>query len=52
MNKKLYDLIDNYEPYCEEERYDKFVMLDFIKKYDDVTTRDNKIIIYIIHGHG
>ena len=43
MNKKLYDMISNYEPFDERERVDKEVMLDFIKKNEDVTTRNNKI---------
>ena len=43
MNKRLYDLVSNYKPYCEEEKIDKEIILDFIEKYDDVTTRDNKI---------
>lgn len=43
MNKILYDMISNYEPFDERERVDKEVMLDFIKKNEDVTTRNNKI---------
>ena len=43
MNKILYDMISNYEPFDEREKVDKEVMLDFIEKNEDVTTRNNKI---------
>ena len=51
MNKKLYDMISNYEPFDERERVDKEVMLDFIKKNEDVTTRNNKIA-HFTTSHG
>ena len=43
MNKKIYDLINNYEPFNEKEKTDKKVMLEFIKHNSDILTRDNKI---------
>lgn len=43
MNKKLYDLINNYVPYDEKEAADREVMLDYIKNNNDVVTRENKI---------
>lgn len=45
MNKKVYDVIDKYEPFDDEEKDEKEVMLDFIRNNEDVLTRDNK------HGH-
>ena len=43
MNKKVYDLIDNYECYDEREEVDKNVILEFIRNNEDILTRNNKI---------
>ena len=43
MNMKFYEEILAYSPYDKKEKIDKEVMLDFIKKNDDVLSRDNKI---------
>ena len=43
MNKKMFNLINNYIPYDEKEKLDKEVMLEFIKNNTDVLTRNNKI---------
>ena len=43
MNKKVYDIINNYKCYDEREEIDKSVILEFIKNNEDVLTRNNKI---------
>lgn len=43
MNKKMYDLINNYNPYDDKEANDKDIMLEFIRNNEDVLTRDNRI---------
>ena len=48
MNKKVYDLIDNYKCCDEREENDKGVMLEFIKNNEDVLTRDNKIAHFTV----
>lgn len=50
MNKIMYDLVNGIEPYNEEESIQKDVMLDFISKYEDVLTRDNKIAHFTTSG--
>lgn len=50
MLKKLYEDIKNYEPYCNEEKVEKEVMLKFIENEDDVLTRDNKIAHFTTSG--
>lgn len=41
MNLK--EQIENYEPYNEQEKNDKEIMLSLINRYDDVLTRENKV---------
>lgn len=43
MNKKIYDLINDYQPFDEHEIEVKKAMLQFINNNEDVLTRDNKI---------
>lgn len=42
MNQCLYDLIWRYEPMNEQEKEDRDVMLEYIKTFDDITTRNNR----------
>lgn len=42
MNKKLYNEINDYIPYNEQEINDRKLMLKFIEKFDDVLTRNNE----------
>lgn len=42
--KELYKLIDNYIPDGEQEKNDKKIMLKYIKKFDDVLTRQNEMV--------
>lgn len=43
MNQRIYKEILEYEPYDENEKADKEVMLEYIKNNQDVLTRNNKI---------
>lgn len=43
MNEKLYNLIENFEPFDDKEKKDKEVMLNYIKNTEDVLTRNNEI---------
>ena len=45
MEQSIYNQIINYKPFNEQEETDKQYMLDFIKNFDDVLTRNN------IFGH-
>lgn len=40
---KLKEQIENYKPYNEQEEKDKEMMLEYIKTFDDVLTRKNKM---------
>lgn len=40
-NKNVYEIINAYTPYDEQEKKDKAVMLEFIDEFDDVLTRNN-----------
>lgn len=40
---KLLEKLKRYEPYNEQETKDKEIMIKFIKKFDDVLTRNNEI---------
>ena len=42
MNQCLFDLIWRYEPMNEQEKEDRDVMLEYIKTFDDITTRNNR----------
>ncbi|MDF2616531.1 MAG: hydrolase, partial [Sedimentibacter sp.] len=35
--------IKNYEPTCAQEVNDKGIMIKYIKEFDDVLTRNNKV---------
>lgn len=41
MNKNVYDLINNYIPYNEQEFNDKLQILELMKKYDNLLDRLN-----------
>lgn len=41
MNKQLYTLISSYEPVNAQEQQDQIVMLEYIKLFDNILTRDN-----------
>ncbi len=43
MNEELYKQLLEYEPYDENEKCDKEVILKFMENNDDVLTRENKI---------
>ena len=43
MNKKIFNLINEYKPFDEREKIDKEVMLAFIKNNTNVLTRNNRI---------
>ena len=38
----LKEKIEKYEPYNEQEKQDKEVMLEYINNFDNILTRDNK----------
>ena len=40
-NKNVYEIINAYTPYDEQEKKDKAVMLEFTNSCDDVLTRNN-----------
>ena len=40
---KIKEQIERYIPYNEQEASDKELMLDYINKFDDVLTRNNKM---------
>ena len=40
---KIKEQIERYIPYNEQEESDKKLMLDYINKFDDVLTRENKM---------
>lgn len=42
MNHRLYDLVNDYTATNEQEAADRRLMTDFIKAFDDVTTRNNR----------
>ena len=43
MNERLYELIDRYQPQNEQERADRSFMLEIIRTYEDVATRNNRL---------
>ena len=40
--EKLKAMVENYEPVCEQEEADKELMLNYIEKFEDTLTRENK----------
>ena len=44
----LKEQIQNYIPFNEQEQKDKIQMLEFIKTFDDVLTRDNIFGIFLL----
>ena len=40
--KKLKELIENYNPYNDQEMNDKEIMLKYINTFDDILTRNNE----------
>lgn len=48
MNKKVYEIVNNYKPFDDKEALDKEVMLDFIRNNEDVLTRNNKIAHFTV----
>ena len=42
-NLKIKEQIETYKPFNEQEESDKKLMLDYINKFDDVLTRENKM---------
>ena len=44
---ELRELIENYKPYNEQEKCDKELILEYIDTFDDVLTRDNKMLSLI-----
>ena len=50
MNEKLYNEIQKYEPFDEEDKIEKDAMLYFIKTNEDVLTRNNPIGHFSVSG--
>lgn len=44
----LYEQIKNYTPWCEQEEKDKQILLDCLKKYDNIFLRDNKLAHFTV----
>lgn len=43
MNNKIFNIINNYQPYNTQEIKDKELMLKFLEQFEDVLSRDNII---------